>query len=140
MKHENIQFCQQCMNIFNRYPGFNENLKSWFFSFKEIHKEMHISCAGRGEIDQEAAFLRGASKAKWGESSHNYNCAIDIFVMIPGNNSIYPRDWFNNVLGPAIPNFLNWYGQPGSPFYELPHIEVRGWKELVAQGIIKLVE
>lgn len=141
MKHENNGFCPQCQNIFNRYPGFNENLKSWFLSMQTKHHEMHISCAGRGEIDQEAYFAKGSSKAHYGQSAHNYGCAIDLFVMDPKHpNILYPNDWFIGILQPNLPKWLLWYGAPGSLFHELPHVELRGWQELVRQGIVKLVE
>lgn len=128
-----------CLKIINRYPGFSENLKSWFFEFQKDHPEAHVSCAGRGQMDQEAACARGASRAHWGESAHNYSAALDVFVIIPGEKSIYPRDWFTNVLMPNIPNWLEWYGQPGAPFFELPHIEIRGWRQLISMGTLKLV-
>lgn len=139
MKHENNGACNLCEAIFQRYPDFNSSLYNWFREFQKNCPESHISCAGRGRIDQEAAYARGATRAHWTQSSHNYNAAIDIFVMIPGAKDIYPREWFNTVLQPAIAPFLTWYGAIGSPFFELPHIELSGWKNMVATGAVKLV-
>lgn len=91
-------------------------------------------------MDQEALRLRGASKAAWKQSAHNWNAALDLFCMIPNVPNIYFMNWFNNTLAPALPDFLNWYGRPGAPFYELPHIEIRDWYSLAHQGLLKLVE
>lgn len=140
MKHVNNGQCDYCLSIINRYPGFNENLKSWFVEFQGKHPEMHCSSAGRCELDQEMVFAKGASNAHWGQSSHNWNCALDLFVIIKGSNTLYPQDWFTNILGPNLPKWIEWYGARGSKYFELPHVEVRGWRELAKQGIIKLVK
>lgn len=138
-KHQNNGKCEKCKEIIERYPNFNPTLKSWFFLFQAKHPEAHVSCAGRGVADQMAALAAKASKASFGDSAHNWNCAIDVFVILPGKD-IYDREWFKTVLAPAIPYFLNWYGAPGSPFPELPHIELREWRGLRAQGLCALVE
>lgn len=142
MKHENNGKCPKCKALFDAFPDFNKNLRSWFIMFQAKHPEAHISCAGRGAADQMAALAAKASRAKFGESAHNYNCAIDLFVMDHKNypNNIYPKKWFETVLAPEIPYFLNWYGDKGSKFYELPHVEVRDWRGLRSQGLAQLVE
>lgn len=140
MKHVNNGQCEYCLSIINRYPGFNENLKSWFVEFQKLHPEMHCSSAGRGKIDQEVFFQRGASRAHYGESSHNWNCGVDVFVIIKGENSLYPTSWFNNILSPGLPSFIEWYGKKGSKYFEFPHLEIKGWKEMAKKGILKLVE
>lgn len=140
MKHVNNGQCEYCLSIINRYPGFNENLKSWFVEFQGKHPEVHTSCAGRGEQDQEMLFAKGATRAHFGQSAHNFGLALDLFVIIKGSNSIYPQEWFNNILAPNLPKWIEWFGAKGSVFFELPHIEIRGWKELVRQGIVKLIK
>lgn len=142
MSHANNGKCEKCAEIFEKYPGFNKQLRSWFVIFQAKHPEAHISCAGRGFEDQEAARNAGASKAHYGQSAHNYNCAIDLFVMDFKNypNELYPKKWFDTVLAPEIPFFLNWYGAPGQPFPEMPHLEIREWRKLIAIGSAGLVE
>lgn len=140
MKHESNGHCGKCLEIINKYPGFNQNLASWFFAFQMKHPEAHVSCAGRGYNEQYDAFMRGASRAKYGQSAHNFNLGIDLFVIQKNDSNIYPLDWFKRVLAPEVPAWLNWYGKPGSIFYELPHIEVSNWHELVAMGAATLVE
>lgn len=107
--------------------------------FQAKHPEAHISCAGRGLVEQEEKKAEGRSKASYGKSAHNYNCAIDLFIQLPGKD-IYDNDWFQKVLAPEIPFHLHWYGSPHSKFFELPHIEFRNWRELAARKEIALVE
>lgn len=142
VKHTNNGKCLKCGEIFDRYPNFNQQLRSWFVKFQAKHPEAHISCAGRGFADQEAAKTAGASRASYGQSAHNYNCAIDLFVMDFKNypDQLYPKKWFDTVLAPEVPFFLNWYGAPGQPFPELPHLEIREWRGLRAQNMASLVE
>lgn len=140
-KHQNNGKCPQCAKIFDRYPGFHLALRFWFEDFQSKHPEAHISCAGRGEIDQEAALIKKASKAHWKESSHNWNAAIDLFEMAGEKiGDIYEVKWFFEVLFPNLPDWLKWYGAPGSKFKELPHVEVANWKALTENGLLKLVE
>lgn len=137
MQHTNNGQCEKCDQLFKAYPGFNEELLSWFKVFQARNPEAHISCAGRGRIAQEECFQRGASKAHFGQSAHNYNCAIDLFVNQKGN--IYPVDWFLKVLQPEIPEYIQW-GKNWVTFPELPHLEIKDWKHLVSIGDAHLVE
>lgn len=138
--HANNGNCLKCEWVFSRYPGFYQPLKDWFKSFQSRHQEAHISCAGRGELDQEAAVINKVSRAHWGESAHNYNAAIDLFELRDGSTNIYERDWFENILKPELQPFLNWYGAPGSPYNELPHVELKDWRNLVRVGALSLVD
>jgi hypothetical protein len=80
------------------------------------------------------------SKAQWGQSAHNWNAAIDLFCELEGDPNIYDKDWFYNVLAPAIPGSFSWYGRPNAPFFELPHVELSGWNADAKSGALKLVE
>jgi hypothetical protein len=139
IKHQNNGACPKCKEIFGKYHNFNPKVRSWFVIFQAAHPEAHISCAGRGHADQEIKRSEGLSKASYGQSAHNYNCAIDVFVSL-SQKDIYDKKWFNEVLAPEIPYFLNWYGAPDSRFHELPHIELRDWRRLKATGMVSLVE
>lgn len=139
MKHENNGRCLKCQQILNRYAGFETTLRAWFEDLQAKLPEAHISCAGRGKQDQEMLFQRRASKARFGESAHNYNAAIDIFENQGKPLDIYEVKWFKQVLAPHIPPWVKWYGEPGSRFWELPHVELRDWRELSKQGILRLI-
>lgn len=146
MKHTNNGACQRCDQIFKRYPGFHAGLWAWFTAFQKVNPEAHISCAGRGRDDQEAAKIRGASRASFGESAHNYNAAIDIFEMKDDLAQIYEKDWFIKTVRPVISKapWLKWYGRTvgtveQDEFFELPHIEVADWREFAKQKNLTLI-
>jgi hypothetical protein len=139
MYHDNSGACPKCKAIIDRYPGFFEPLRSWFESFQKKCPEAHVSCAGRGHDDQESAFKQEMSRAHYGQSAHNYNIALDFFVIFPGLG-IYDKNWFNTVLERNLVPELDWYGSPGSVFYEMPHVEWKSWRDLKAQKLITLVD
>lgn len=140
MHHTNDGKCEMCQSIIDRYPGFDPKMRAWFEDFQSVSPEAHISCAGRGKADQEAAFSKGLSRAHYGESAHNYNAAMDFFCVLPGGTDIYNHGWFTHTLKPALKDFLIWYGEPKSSFFELPHVELIAWKDMVDQGFLTLVE
>lgn len=140
MPHTNSGWCLKCRQIVQRYPGLNEFLWNWFEQLQVDHPDVHLSCAGRGKLDQEAAFVNGTSKAHFGQSSHNWNCAIDLFQLTDTGKAAWNKEWFNSVVAPSLLFNLNWYGRPGSSFYELPHVELLNWRFLRDSGRIRLVE
>ena len=140
MSHESQSgHCVKCDEIINKYPGINPDLLSWFKWAQSLHPELHASCAGRGKVDQEECFLKKTSRAHYGQSAHNYNCGLDLFFIVPGKE-IYDRELFNELIPKIMVDDLVWYGAPGSVFFELPHVEVRNWRALVASGECELVE
>jgi len=83
----------------------------------------------------------GLSRAHYGQSSHNFNCAIDFFRLVQ-TGATFDSPWYRDVLGPVVladPNLV-WYGKPGSVFLEMPHVEKADWKALVSTGQAKPVE
>lgn len=137
-KHKNDGNCEKCKSLFDRYDGFHQGLRSWFEDLQRHVPDAHISCAGRGKDDQTILFNRKATRAIYGRSSHNYNAAIDIFRNEPGR--LYEEQWFKKNVGNFLEDWIEWYGKPGSKFYELPHVEVKDWRQLAQSGNIKLVE
>ena len=138
MSHDLSGNCPKCLEIMQTYPGFHEGLWTWFTEIQSHFPEAHVSCCGRGQVDQEAAFKWGKSRAHWGQSSHNYNLALDIFRLKNGVAN-YDKVWYNQVIMSAVCNHnaspdktfsIEWYGMPHAAYYELPHCEVGGWKNL----------
>ena len=140
MSHDSSGKCKACQAILNTYPNFNVELRNWFEGFQKLHPEMHTSEGGRGRIAQERDFQKRASRAHYLQSAHNFGCGMDLFVELPGEKTIYPIKWFVEVLYPNLPTWIEWLGAPNSKFPELPHVEVKNWKELVASGKAKPVE
>lgn len=144
IKHKNDGSCLKCLQIIRKYPNFNLRLFDWFKDFQSEHPEFHISCAGRGRLSQEEKKAEGKSKAGWGESAHNWNCAIDLFINGDGHE-LYDEEWFEAVLSRIIPAHLEWYGRQEykamrGKFWELPHVELKHWRLLRDKGQIHLVE
>lgn len=139
VKHISNGACPKCQAIALKYPGLEQTLWGWFKLFQAKYPVLHISEAGRGYEAQEKCFAEKKSRARYGESAHNYNCAIDTFLLGSGLD-MYSEGWYRKYLEPELPYFLNWYGTKGSKFPELPHIEFREWKRLVVEGKAQLVE
>ncbi len=142
MKHENNGKCQSCQQIMDAFPGFHSGLRAWFEGLQRSNPEAHVSCAGRGRQAQEEALKRGASRAAYGSSAHNYNAALDLFELQGDPKNIYEKTWFDTVVKAWVESeaTLKWYGEPDAKFFELPHVEVLAWRELAKSNQIKLVE
>lgn len=140
MRHVNSGACQKCFDIMSKYPGFYEPLGKWFFDFQKAQPEAHISCAGRGREEQETLFQSRRSRAHYGESAHNWNAALDIWENSGDIARIYEKLWFIDILQPALPSWIEWYGRPGAAFQELPHVQPANWKRLRDTGLLALVE
>lgn len=139
MRHQNTGACSGCVGILDRYPGFHEDLRIWFHAVQIENPDFHVSCAGRGRVEQEAAFYRGASKAHYGRSAHNWNAALDAFQLKDGK-ALWERPYFEEVVGLNLYPRLKWYGAKDAEFYELPHIEIADWRALSEKGALQLVE
>lgn len=128
--------CSKCEEIFNKYEGFHVELKEWFVQRYTLLGTCHISEAGRGEFDQEKHYKAKRSRAHYGQSAHNYNMAIDIFFIDREGKLSYDENRYK-LLVRDLPPFINWYGAPRSPFYELPHFEIRGWKNIEDKQLVE---
>lgn len=138
MHSNSIVDCPGCMKKINKYPNFYAPMLQWFLSMRKNNQTFHLADAGRGRVDQEVDFARGASKAHYGQSSHNYNCALDTFFQIDGKYCL-DRNLFDAIVEGLDPN-ISWYGSPNADFKELPHFEWKNWLQLKESGDIKLVE
>lgn len=136
--HLNNGSCSKCREIAFKYAGFDQDLWNWFQMIQAKFPDFHMAEAGRGHIEQELAFNRGASHAHWGESAHNYNAAFDGFWLVNGKYSLDERLF--DLIQPEIPSFIIWYGAPSAPFRERPHYQKFNWRELASKKVLKLVE
>lgn len=140
-RHINNGHCTKCQEVFDRYPGFHGELRTWFEYLQTRFPDAHISCAGRGKAEQEMWFHKKTSRARWKESAHNWNAAIDIFQLVNGE-AHWSADWFNATVREGLkwvtaPMSFTWYGVKGARYFELPHVEVTGWRQ---NPHLKLVE
>jgi hypothetical protein len=134
MSHQNDGSCSHCQLIFDDYPGFDPGIRAWFIQFQKTNPNWHISCAGRGRDEQEKCFNEKTSRAHWGESAHNYNCAIDTFQLVDGVY-VLDKQSYLDLLAPKLPKWIEW-GYEWKSFPELPHLQRRNFKFMN----LKLVE
>ena len=84
----------------------------------------------RGSAEQEKAFINGNSKARFGNSPHNYGAAFDCAPIISGK-LCWPDDktlW--NTIGKAgMAAGLDWGGNFKS-IIDNPHFELPAWRNL----------
>ncbi len=83
----------------------------------------------RGPVEQEAAFSRGASKARAFESAHQFGLAVD-FVPWDGTKFIWPsavdREWQSLDRLSALHGLLT------TIRWDRPHVEHRAWARVRA--------
>ena len=132
--HKNNGFCEKCEEILLKYKNFDYRLYHWFRTLQNDKKIFHVSCAGRGRWLQEKYFNEGRSRAHYGQSAHNYNMAIDLFINLEA--LIYNKSMFDAMIPRYVSKSIDicgvsliWYGQ-SKKFYELPHVEIKDWKKM----------
>lgn len=109
------------------------NLKSILMEVAKI-EDIYILCSFRGETEQNKAFLEKKSKAKFGQSPHNFNPAL-AFDIAP-----FPLNWNDiesfkklSVIVLSVSKKMNiglvWGGDWKS-FKDYPHYELKNWNTL----------
>lgn len=144
-KHQNNGSCEKCAEILKRA---HPDLLKWFQPTQRKLPELHCCEGARGYAKQMEYFQAGKSDAPFGKSAHNYVpiVAADLFWIIDGRASWEPR-LYDERLANEIPFFIRWYGDPSVSFKkgskivrERGHVELRNWRQLLAQGQIALIE
>jgi hypothetical protein len=102
--------------------------------------DFFIACGERNELDQQAAFDAGNSKAKFGESPHNFNPSLAVdavpcetkwaskknFEILADHICMTTLRLFDDGM---IKNKIFWGGDFKS-FYDGPHFQLMNWKDL----------
>lgn len=133
-KHENNGKCPRCQDFLKTA---HPDLRKWFEKEQAADRELHISCSDRGRAAQADAKARGASKADYGYSPHNYKIswAIDLFFMINGTAS-WVLSRYQKLAQRKPPGIVwgaDWNDNGRTDdenFKDSPHFEVKGWKKL----------
>lgn len=139
VRHTNNGRCLKCQEILDLYPGFHAELRMWFEAFQLRYNDAHVSDAGRGKKRQEQYLKAGSSFARWAESAHNWNAALDIFWLVAGK-AYYGMELYNSRLKPALLPWILWGMEWKGKMREAPHVEVRDWKALAKNKTLSLVE
>lgn len=90
--------------------------------------ELKVICGLRNKADQDKAYANGASKAKWGQSWHNYGMAID-FGCFKGStylDSSNPKlaSSVYKAIGQVIGEYGIEWGGNWKSFKDEPHFQI----------------
>lgn len=97
-----------------------------------------VTCTLRTNAEQEALWNQGrltqgrvVTKAKAGQSAHNYGLAIDVVPIVNGKPDWVGEHPIWNTIGKLGESAgLEWAGAPSYPFHELAHFQLPNWKEI----------
>ena len=133
MRHINNGSCPRCAEILKDAC---EDLQQFHRGFQAQHPDAHVSCSYRPEADQNRAFALGHSKAKFGESPHNFkpSWAIDYFRLTQAGGASFDRPWYIATLMPAVKAAGLVSGGDFKSFKDYPHVEVRDWRGRMKSG------
>lgn len=129
-KHVNSSKCVKCQEMLynSTQDGY---LRLWFEQLQEENNDIHIAYGYRNKKEQDQFFRDGKSKAKYGQSPHNYvPCmALDIFFLTQDGK--YSLD-VNRLKAIAndLPSRITWGGNFHG-LVDMPHFEITAWKSLV---------
>lgn len=107
--------------------------RAFIARMQKLGVPMFCHTAQRTMDEQNAAFVRGVSRAKAGKSAHNYGCAVDIVHSVKAWDMTREQWALLGHIGKEIASGLGadieWGGD--WKFYDPAHWEVRGWKFLI---------
>lgn len=101
-----------------------------------------VTCTLRSNAEQAALYARGRTAAPLGHqyvvtdappgrSAHNYGLAIDVVPIVDGKPDWNGADPIWHRLGELGQEAgLEWAGEPGFPFPEMPHFQHPTWRVL----------
>jgi hypothetical protein len=133
-RHKNGGNCEKCFEILNFNGGTDNILASWFLLMSSKVDDLHVSCSGRGEDEQNKLYYEKKSNAKWTESPHNYSpsLAIDLFFIDHNGNAVFDKARFKDLCLDKPAN-IKWGGDFKN-FPDSPHFERTGWEKLKKEG------
>jgi peptidoglycan LD-endopeptidase CwlK len=124
-------FSQKSLNILNQAHSDLIRL------FKEVIKEYDctVTCAYRGQAEQEAAFNNHTSMAHWLQSPHNYMSALAVDVvpwptLWSDQNKLKELGGIVKIKAIDLGIDISWGGD-WSGFKDLPHYELKLWKQMI---------
>lgn len=96
-------------------------------------------CVMRNRHQQIEAFVTGRSRAKWGESPHNFGCAVDIVHGTKGW-ALSERQWaiighLGKELAAALGLAVEWGGD--WKFWDPAHWELADWRTMRDQSPVE---
>ena len=136
----NRQFCQSVKygeqqwraDRRDAYPRILEFERLLVKRLRRLDVPVFASTIWRTNADQDAAFVMGHSKARAGESPHNWGCAVDIIHGVKGWD-LSRRQWA--IIGHmgkelAVQNSLKMtWGGDWSSLWDPAHWELSDWRD-----------
>jgi peptidoglycan L-alanyl-D-glutamate endopeptidase CwlK len=92
--------------------------------------KFQVNESRRGRKDQETAFLKGNSKAHYGQSAHNWtpSIAVDVYPLPIQFKNLKPYRALNAVVAPTAKRLgipIRWLGPVMGDY---PHYELHPWR------------
>ena len=114
------------------FQGQMKNLISGMWTKHGI--DIGIASTTRGAAEQNALKEKGASKAEFGKSLHNYGAAADVFFNTHGKGGIYDGPWDKlSSMGKGLG--MRWGGDWKS-FQDKPHFQAdMNWHDAKEKGL-----
>jgi len=118
------------------HPKFLPTVEQFLEDIKTLGIDLIVTCTRRTNFEQATLYAQGrtapgkiVTKAKPGQSAHNWGLAIDVVPVVNGK----PCWEDNNPIWQEIGKIgfargMEWYGVPGSAFHELPHFQMPNWE------------
>lgn len=96
--------------------------------------DVGVTSATRGEEEQNALEKKGVSKAKFGQSLHNYGAAVDLHFNTHGPKGIYDGPWDKlSSMGKGLG--MRWGGD-WKKFQDKPHFQINtNWQGAQNNGM-----
>jgi peptidoglycan L-alanyl-D-glutamate endopeptidase CwlK len=127
-RHTNTPDCALCSQKLTQVDSV---LQEFTRKFRSKNLNAHISWGYRGKEDQEKFLKLGTTKAKFGESPHNFGLALDFFTIASTGQADWSKEFFENILAPAAKEAdLEWGGSWKS-LKDMPHVEIKNWKSKI---------
>jgi peptidoglycan L-alanyl-D-glutamate endopeptidase CwlK len=120
-------------------PQFRPMVDAFLAAAQAADIDVLVTCTLRSLDEQEQLYERGrtapgriVTMAKPGQSAHNFGLAIDIVPIVDGKPQWMMSTTWETLGEMGEQAGMQWYGAPGSQFYELAHFQHPNWK-LIAQ-------
>lgn len=107
---------------------------------KKLGVPVFAHCVWRGEHEQNRLYVQGRSKVTYGNSAHNYGCAVDLIHGTKGWD-IPEKSWaMIGHIGLELAASKGWKIQWGGTwkFYDPAHWELANWRKRAAEAEISL--
>jgi hypothetical protein len=125
--------CETCHAFL---AGLSYVMQDFYLWVTKVAPDMHICQGWRGQVEQHEYFEDGKSDLDWPNSAHNnmenevpFSEAIDLFVLSPEGQALWPVDRYQDLYNQAVLSSqpIFWGGE-WKNFKDLDHFQNSSWK------------